>query len=344
MERRTYLKGLGATGIAAAGLGLASFSASANPGAELSINNDNAGLVTNDTGDISELFVKPRLRVSWDGFDETVDRLRIFIEARLERNEQGDILPAWQQETDALRQDIYDTLGNDYGGYPLLKDGYVPVFRETPFLDNNEFYPEALTSEGTSGTFPESGRAPVFSRASELTDRSGDFFKGTSVDSSEIPPIMLFSDEYDRPDYAGLPAGDVAENPGQYLSGISVSGGGNFLNGTYGPAGGTSLLDNDADGSTTTSRIGLRFTVSLRKSDESVDADPLAMNGEDGYPTYEAAGDPTTWPEQNVGYAGLQAIAADHPAVMMTTAQVTVDAANEAASASGSGTLGADAN
>ncbi|SFG01333.1 hypothetical protein SAMN04488063_1128 [Halopelagius inordinatus] len=344
MERRTYLKGIGAAGIATTGLGLSAFSASA-ASAELNIADGDAGTVTNDTGDISNVFIKPELAVEWDGFDESVSKMRVLVEARLERNEQGDILPAWADEVDGLRQDVYDALGNDYGGYPLLDDGYVPVFRETPWLFNDEYYPETLTDSGTSGRFPGSGRAPLYSRASELTGRSDAYFKGTSVPSSEIPPIMLFSDDHDRPDYAGLPGSDedVNESPGHYLSGFSISGGGNFLNGSYGPAGGTDLLDEDTDGSSAGSRIGLRFTVSLR-TDDGESADPLAMSGEDGYPAYDADGDPTTYPENNVGYAGLRSIAEEHPAVMTAHTQLTLTATNAEATASGSGTLGGNAN
>ncbi|MDS0296544.1 hypothetical protein [Halogeometricum luteum] len=343
MERRTFIKGIGAAGIATAGIGVGSLSASAAT-SELTIDSDDAGVVPNDTGNISNVFIKPKLRVTWDGFDQSVDKLRVLVEARLEQGPGGVVHPDWEAGIDGLRQDIYDALGNDYGGYPLLDDSYVPVFRETPWLFNNEYYPETLTDSGTHGTYPNNGRAPVYSRASELTNRSGDYFKGTSVPDSEIPPIMLFSDDHGRPEYETLPDGDVTENPGQYLSGISVSGGGNFLNGTYGPAGGTSLLDSSDDGSTVESHIGLRFTVSLRHNDDSVNADPLAMNGEDGYPFYDANGDPTTWPEENVGYAGLQRIANDHPAVLMEKTQVTVSAANEGATATGTGVLGADAN
>jgi hypothetical protein len=355
MQRRTYLKTLGTTGIAAAGVGFAAMTGSATPSSQLSIGDGDAGTVTNDTGDVSEVFVKPKLRVDWEGFDETVDKIRVLVEARLERNDAGAVLPAWENEVDDLRQDIYDALGNNYGGYPLLKDSYVPVFRETPWLFNDEYFPEKFSASGTSGSFSKNGnRVPVYSRASELTNRQDSYFKANSIPASEIPPIMLFSEQHQRPDYAGLPGSDsgVNENPGQYLSGISISGGGNFLNGSYGAAGDTSLLDNTAsetttnvDGTTATNRIGLRFTVSLRHDDPSVNADPLAMNGFDGLPSHDEDGDPSqAWQQFNRGYAGLQSIAGSHPAVMVDRAQVKVDARNEAATASGSGRLGANAN
>lgn len=339
MERRNYLKTIGGLGVVGAlGLGATGIG-SAQAGSTLNVQSQNLGTITNDDGNITEVYVKPRLRIQWNGFDEVVERARILVEARLEQGPGGVVLPAWESEIDGLRNDIYQALGNDYGQYPLLQDSYVPVFRETPWLYNDEFYPEKLTNEGTSGVFPEGGgRFPLFSRASERTSRTGDYFK-SEPPANEIPPIVLFSDTDPRPDYAGLPGSDpdINETPGDFLSGFSISGGGNLLNGSYGSAGDTSLLDNEADGTNATRYVGLRFTVSLRTSDAN---SPLVMNGTDGLPTYEEATSPTAWPEQNVGYAGLERIAGTHPAVMVGTTQLSLTAANEEATSSGNGVLG----
>lgn len=305
VNRRTALKGIG--GLAALGAGGFALSGAAGAQSGASITAQ-AVQVSNDTGDLSELFIQPELTVGWSGFDEVIDRLRVLIEAR-----PGGV-----------------TSGGAAG------DGYWPVYRETPWLDNEDYYPERENAPGTSGTF--SGY--LYSRFSELPKGSNDFASESLSVPGDLPRIVLFSDDYTRPDYDG----DYGQD---YLTGVSIAGGGNYLNGSYGVAGGTGAFDEDADGVTNDASVDLRFTISLQTAEAvggTPDADPVAMAqaGED----YDVADYGVTNEAHALTYADLRAMASQgHPSVIVTETSYDVSVENvQATPTAPSGTAGTGGN
>lgn len=105
MERRTLLKTVGGIGAASAtgGVGLAALSGSAMAASsDLSISN--AGTVSTDDGDLSEVIVQLDHTVDWDGFDVGVDAISY---------------------TDSIS--VVDGGGNNYGSAQIHDSGPVSV-------------------------------------------------------------------------------------------------------------------------------------------------------------------------------------------------------------------------
>ncbi|WP_225335358.1 hypothetical protein [Halomicrobium urmianum] len=127
-DRRSVLKMLGAGGAAAAGggFGLTALTGS-GAAATTDISASNPEALTSDDGSVDEVFVKPSLSVSWDGFDDVVGKVRILVEAAT-----GDA---------DLKTSEVESLD------------YTPVFRATGYANGTDNDSEEETGPGTNGQY-----------------------------------------------------------------------------------------------------------------------------------------------------------------------------------------------
>lgn len=253
ITRRNAIKGIGVSAVAAVGgLGLASV---AQPAAAMTseFTSGNPGTVTNDKGNISEVFVNPRVYTSWSGFDETPLKIRYILEAGVQGT------------------------------------GYKPVYRETPWLFTDSNDPQGSATHGTTDRFPKSGKAPLATKNSAFYNINGN---GDFVDpddgSQQVPPkVVLFkegmSSYFDEPsDYDGHGGGSGQDHwDGSSLGDDS----GAYANGNYGVLGDTTQFDEDTDGESKTTTVALRLTtVLLDENSESLMQDESpAYSGSAGY-------------------------------------------------------------
>jgi hypothetical protein len=153
VDRRTVLKGLGATAVVGT-IGLAASGGSAAAQMNSSFSAANPGTVASDDGDVSEVFVVPRVSTSWENFDEVPLKLRYVLEAGIDGQ------------------------------------GFKPVYRETPWLftngDSEETAYESAT-HGTTGRYPDGERAPLASKNSNFYRNQGrvlrDLTSGVNADN-----------------------------------------------------------------------------------------------------------------------------------------------------------------
>ncbi|WP_225335356.1 hypothetical protein [Halomicrobium urmianum] len=127
-DRRSVLKYLGTSGVVAAGsgLGLTMFSGSgAAASADISASNPEA--LSSDDGTVDEVFIKPSLSVSWDGFDDVVGKVRILVEAA--------------------------TGASDLDPPEIADLDFMPVFRATGYANGTDNDSEEETGPGTSGQY-----------------------------------------------------------------------------------------------------------------------------------------------------------------------------------------------
>jgi hypothetical protein len=249
ISRRQTLKGLGLTGIIG-GVGL-SMMGSASAAASTGFSAVNPAVVSNDTGDISEVYVAPDVYTQWKNFDEVPLKLRYILEAGIEGQ------------------------------------GYKPVYRETPWLftdSTSEQTAKDTAQVGTTDRVPDSGLA-------NLLSKNSDFYNlNSNDDPTSTPKIMLFkegqSNYYDEPsDYDGHSGGSGQD----HWTGASLGAdSGAYANGNYGVLGNTDALDSATDGQSKQTTIKLRLTsVLLNYDSESVmQAEYPAYSGSAGY-TYQ---------------------------------------------------------
>ncbi|EJN61297.1 hypothetical protein [Halogranum rubrum] len=159
MQRRNLLKTFAGIGTASAvGFGgIAAFSQRGS--AQLTTNfESNEVSLTNDTGDLSKLFISPSFRVEWDGFDAAVGKIRVLVEARA-RGEDGDA------------------------------GEWSPVFRATPWINASTEGTATESAPGTSGFYDtgSDGWGPItlfndFGKPDYSTvPSSDDYLSGTSL-------------------------------------------------------------------------------------------------------------------------------------------------------------------
>lgn len=302
VSRRKLLKvGGTVTGLAVAGgTGLLATSGGARAQMTSSFTAANPGVVTNDTGNIEEVFIVPRVYTAWEGFDEEPTKLRWILEAGIDGQ------------------------------------GFAPVYRETPWLFDSDAGEEAgNVYGGTTGRFPESGRVPISTRNSAFYEENanGDFVSPTDGSQVVQPKTVLYRDGMPVNDVTGNRYHDSAEDydPGgspdgeTYISGESIGDkGGKFANGKYGVLGDTSHIDALTDGSTKQTTISVRLTTALLKTVEYDDYPTTTETlMQDEYPVY-GRGKPYT-------YQRLRNIADENPCVSVETASFTVTAKNEVA-------------
>ncbi|WP_225335353.1 hypothetical protein [Halomicrobium urmianum] len=127
-DRRSVLKYLGTSGAVAAGsgLGLTMFSGSgAAASADISASNPEA--LSSDDGSVDEVFIKPSLSVSWDGFDDVVGKVRILVETA--------------------------TGASDLDPPEIAELDFNPVFRATGYANGTDNDSEEETGPGTNGEY-----------------------------------------------------------------------------------------------------------------------------------------------------------------------------------------------
>ncbi len=253
--RRQALKGIGMAGIVG-GVSAFALSGSASAAMTSEITASNPGVVRNDDGNITEVYVVPKVYTEWRNFDEVPLKLRYILEAGIDGQ------------------------------------GYSPVYRETPWLftDNNDKLGTA--THGTTDRFPDAGRVPLATGNSAFYNINGNGDFVSPDDGSVIvpPKIVLYKEGegayYDEPtDYDGHTGGSGMD----HWTGASLgSDSGDYANGNYGVIGNTDMLDQDTDGDSKTTTIWLRFsTVLLDGASESLmQAEYPAYSGSAGY-TYE---------------------------------------------------------
>jgi len=119
MNRRTYMKAIGAAGTAA-GLGGLSVLESGGAFAQISRIDANDVTVSNDRGELHKVTIDPTFKLDWSGFDDVVAKIMMVVEGR-------------------------------YG----KTSSYTPIFRMTPWLDPGGNSGSGLNSSGpgTSGHF-----------------------------------------------------------------------------------------------------------------------------------------------------------------------------------------------
>ncbi|WP_245180756.1 hypothetical protein [Haloarcula amylovorans] len=218
-----------------------------------SFNAVNPGTVENDRGDVSEVFVAPRVYTEWENFDEKPLKLRYILHAAVDG------------------------------------EGYKPVYRETPWLFTDNSSEQAAYNSATHGTtdrVPDSGRMYLTSKNSAFynINNNGDYVDPNDGSQTVTPKIVLYkegmSDYYDEAsDYP-----DSAHWDGSSLGSDS----GDYANGNYGVLGDTMELDSQTDGQSKTTTIHLRLITALLDYDsESVmQAEYPDYSGSAGY-TYQ---------------------------------------------------------
>jgi hypothetical protein len=247
LSRRSALKGLGITGIVG-GLGIASLSGSA-AAMSSSFTAANPGVVSNDRGNISEVYVAPRVFTEWENFDEVPLKLRYVLHAGIDGS------------------------------------GLKPVYRETPWLFSDNTSEQTATDTAEVGT---TDRVPASGRNYLLTNNSDFYTIGSGGNANPSPPkIVLYKEGqgtyYDEPsDYPDAGGGTGQDHwDGSSLGNDS----GAYANGNYGVLGDTSALDSDTDGAPKTTTVNLRLITALLNYDsESVMQDEYAdYSGSAGY-------------------------------------------------------------
>ncbi|WP_254545632.1 hypothetical protein [Halomarina pelagica] len=248
INRRRMLVGLGsATAAGAAGIALTADNATAMSS---DFSAANPGVVKSDDGDVSEVYVAPRVFTRWKNFDEPPLKIRYVLEAGIEGR------------------------------------GYTPVYRETPWLFTDASDPEGTATHGTTDRYPKRGRTHLLTANSDFYEINAN---GDVVDPSDgsrtVPPkIVLYRDGLSTYYDAASDYPDEAHYTGASLGGDA----GSYANGNYGVIGDTSALDAPTDGGSNATKIYLRLTTALLNADSEtvMQAEYPAYSGEAGY-TYE---------------------------------------------------------
>jgi len=277
LSRRKALAGLGTAGVGGV-LGMSAFTGSAAAKIRTNFTAANPGTVSTDDGEVSEVFVAPKVYTQWENFDEAPKKLRYILHAGIEG------------------------------------EGYNPVYRETPFLMDENGDP----THGTTDRVPGSGK-------NHLLTRNSDFYElNSNGQPKSTPKIVLYkdglSDYYNDPsDYP-----DEAHWTGASLGSDS----GDYANGNYGVIANTGAFDSPTDGETASTAVNLRLiTVLLNEDSETV--------MQDEYPVYEAG---------NYTYSWLKNNADSHPAISVNEASFTVTAQNEQSDSASGGNANPGAN
>jgi len=348
MKRRETLKYLGGIGTTAAvgGLGLTALSGSAAASA-VNITASNPGSLSNDRGEIEEVTVDPSFRVEWEDFDDAVGKIFYLVEAKFGQ-----------------------------GGT------YRPIFRATPWLTGAGpgDYPAGVhaTKPGTTGHYE------LRANLSQAIANDPRYDSGTPP--RPVPrPLVAFNragkPDYQNADYSSLSGVDA----GTYLDGTSMGSASdaegelvdaqglalvnNFpvVNaGYYGAAGSVTQFENEADGTTASNDVFVRYTFELQRVNDGMkdaiinesgnnttqlgegilaDVQPsdvdsgnskIVMNGEDGNTDFQNP--------SGIPYDSLQANAANHVGIMVEDAKFTVSVTNEGSDAGVTGSTNAGVN
>lgn len=340
VNRRTALKGIGGLTI----LGAGGFALTGGAGATLTTSfSADPVTVTTDDGDVTEIHLNPKSRVEWDGFDVPVVKIRQLLEARL-KDSDGNLLSPTDPTTTATQA------------------GWWPIFRETHWLfevsgwneagttyPNPDFqytsggsdYGAKLASENGIPWYAETADAGKHGHFEGLLRKSGDPSNpNMHTDTPYTPtgpavPTYVVHEDYSMPDYLG-------DYDDRYLTGVSIDGGQNYINGSYGTVGDTADIDNATDGSTLTTTAEIRLTTSLHTVWDFVENNPDGHAEDYLAPLVmgqSADVDHQFAQPEAIPYDELHAHAADHPAIDVAETAFAINAENEP-SATGSSTTG----
>jgi len=169
LDRRTVLKGLGGAGatVAVGGVGLAAMSGGA-AASSLNVSAENVQIETDD-GELNRVSIAPNLSGTWEGFDATVGKVRILIEAKphdVASGYVGEWAPVfratmWLNETDIR--------GHEVESGPGLS-GEFAVANNEPNEDGHYWF-------GEDGITLYDADGPDYANL----ERPEDYFDGTSV-------------------------------------------------------------------------------------------------------------------------------------------------------------------
>lgn len=248
--RRKALSLIGGTAIAG-GTGFATLSGSAAAQMTSTLDAGNPGTVTKDDGDVTEVFVTPRVHTEWEGFDEEPEMVRYILEAGIEGQ------------------------------------GFKPVYRETPYLfSETDEDDNPIPEYGTSDRYPETGRIPLATRNSAFYDvnGNGDFVASDDGSQQVAPKIVLYKEGMENYYDEASDYPDDAQWTGASLGDDS----GDYANGNYGVIGDTSTIDATTDGESKSTTVHLRLTSVLlkRSTTESGRTETVSLM-QDEYPAYD---------------------------------------------------------
>lgn len=357
LTRRSVLGGVAALGIGGAGVATMSETVSAGASSSLTVDSGPAEL-SNDRGDLSGVTVDPTLRVEWEGFDQPVGKVFVAILGKTEKMET--FYPLFR---------MTPWLTSDGNGNPAKINGWR---YNDPAVD--------YTKPGTEGHYelkrPLSEALTLSAQARGNTP-GGVANNGIRVITEEGRP------NYEGVDYGGssyenyIDGNSIGNNIGDVVEGVDQKyvEDGALQNGYYGAVADTDEFDSTTDGDTESTDITLRYVVGFYSVDRSVvgvddgatvteedvssdwfsdvSADEVEgdngnsvflMNGTDGYPSLNDAGDGEFDSPSTNDYGQLYALADEHPAALADNTRFTVSVTNEPSSTDGSGESNSEAN
>lgn len=351
VNRRTALKGIGITGLAAVGVGVGMSGSAA--AAAVNIGASNPAQVKNDRGKVTKVGANPNFTVSWENLDDAVGKVFVLIEARRAGGSWSPVfrMTPWLSADGQNNAHVSDSGMGTTGEYRIKTD----LARA---LASDDRY-NGTVSDAVLELFNEAGR-PDYENA-DYSDMGGvdatSYLNGVSMGSAQQA-------ENELADEQGLPlVNNVPENNAGY----------------YGAAGNASALNAETDGAEVSTEIQIRYTFELQRpnisqvkytldfseiqgtsqsdfeamstedqkqfaaehidglepSDIDTGNSAIVMNGEDGNADFQ---DPTGIP-----YSSLVANKNNHVGVISTKAAFTVTANNEEADSGVTGGTGATA-
>lgn len=343
IERRDFLKAGGAAGVAGiiGGVGLTTLSETGRAQISADFATADPGTVTNDDGDVTNVYLDPTSNVQWENFDVPVTKVRQLLEAR-------------------LADGSGTTLTPESGPTPATQNGWWPIYRETPWLfrdpadgETADFtYDPDGDGSGTDKVLVTRGDgSPSYADEAEAGTSGNIEYpllpNGAPDRDADQGAILVAADDYPKPAYV-----DEAENPSGYLSGVTIGDANTNVqyanaNGKYGTVGDTSTFDNPTDDSVASTEVHLRLTTTLHTDYDFVEHDPDGYT-KDRYDPLAMANAPDAGHQfgttTGITYADQQAAAKNHPAVSVQRSSFTVNAANELADSSSDTTGGSGAN
>ena len=223
MERRTLLKTI--SGIAGAatvgGTGLAAMTGDA-AASQIDIS-AGGGSLTNDDGDVKEVFIDPSLDVSWANLDDAVGAVSIFVEARV------------------------------VGGPSGPNGGFFPLHRSQVELLPTSYDAMTQTAPSTTGSLS-------LNKFSQQTDNRVDGTKAWASGTSDDGDLRVADAEVGAPDYSNASEGYLQ---GANVYDQTIPDDQPLPNGEYGAAAGTTPFEVPGGGDSKTTTVELRYTVQL---------------------------------------------------------------------------------
>jgi len=231
MERRTFVKGIGAAAAAGAtGIGITAFAGGA-AGASAGISTNNV-TITNDDGIVKQVYIDPDVDLEWSDFDEAVGAVSVFVEAKV-----GD-----------------DTSGPNGGYYPLHRSEPVMAYPNDNGMEMSKPGTTGSISLGPLSTIDGSNRVDLM---------------GWDLGRNDDGTLTVSDAEHGAPDYEGATTAQDGKTSNVasdgYLQGANVSpstipgDAGELVNGEYGAASGTADYT-PGDGQTKTTTVDVRYT------------------------------------------------------------------------------------